>query len=80
MREPAYVAPMDLAEDADGRVAIFSLGDRVPHSAANAEPEGKKRSAGPPSLMTVLLDGPLAAVVLAVTLTIVLVAGLLLLR
>lgn len=75
MRTPAFVDRMDLADDAEGRVAIFA-GEAL---AEPAEPHPGLVPRAPLPLLAVL-DGPYAQVILAGVLVAVLVLGLVLSR
>ncbi len=72
---------MDLADDADGRVAIFSVGELS--STPGPAPPGlahRGRLAGSTAGIGRLLDGSYAAVAVAAVLVVILVLGLLLSR
>ncbi len=77
-----FVDRVDLADDAEGRVAIFSAAGAAPVPAA--PPVDQPQRAGAVSRggggVTVVFDGPLAAVLFAAALVILLALGLLLTR
>lgn len=81
LQTPAFVDRMDIPDDADGRVAIFTV------DAAPQEPEGDALVSGPGGgfhtaldRLGALMDGPYAGVAIAAVLAVVLALGLLLLR
>jgi hypothetical protein len=81
VRTPAFVDRMDVADDAEGRVAIFSVDGR-PDADPPGEPlrvqRGSFRRAT--DRLGVWLDNPYAGAAIAAVLVLILVLGLLLSR
>jgi hypothetical protein len=79
LRTPALVDRMDVADDADGRVAIFSVAEpRRASEIAPTQPGPDGTTA--PALLGRMLDSPYAVVVIAGVLVVILVLGLMLAR
>ena len=75
LRTPALVDRMDVADDADGRVAIFSVdGPRRASKIAPTPPRQDGSTA--PARLGQMLDSPYAVAVLAGVLVVILVLGL----
>ena len=68
---------MDVADDAEGRVAIFSVDASArPDTSQTPPPPAAPASAGPAERLGALLDGAYAGVAIAVALVVILVLGL----
>jgi hypothetical protein len=67
---------MDVADDADGRVAIFSVAEPRRGSRIVSPPPGPAEATAAPSRLGQMLDSPYAVVVIAVVLVVILVLGL----
>lgn len=81
LRTPSFIDRADLAEDAEGRVAIFAVDDgssQLPSGAG--DPPGLGPSARARRALVALLDSRLAAPVFAVALVLLLLLGMLLTR
>lgn len=80
LQTPSFVDRIDLAEDAVGRVAVFSVEPPPgrPDLPRRRRPPAVARAAG--HVLAAIADDPLGAVVLAVALVLVLALGLTLLR
>ena len=80
---PAFVDRMDVADDADGRVAIFSVEESPPDpGAAQSAPDARPSTAtrGAAHRLGAALDSRYAAAFIAAALVGILVLGLLLTR
>jgi hypothetical protein len=75
LRTPALVDRMDVADDADGRVAIFSVAE--PRRASQiVSPPPRPDETTAPTRLGQMLDSPYAVVVIAGVLVVILVLGL----
>jgi hypothetical protein len=81
MQTPSFVDRMDIADDADGRVAIFTV-DAAPQDPALDAPASGQGGGfhAVEDRLGAWLDASFAGVVIAAALAVVLVLGLVLLR
>lgn len=82
LRTPAFVDTMEVADDADGRVAIFSVEDApIGSPGSRSAPElGHPPHRGAARSLGKALDSRLAPALLAAVLVLILVLGLMLTR
>lgn len=76
LRDPAPVERIDVAEDAVGRVAIFTMEPPAGHPRAAGGPPAPPGAPGRLRRVSAVIDEPLGALILAVVLVAILIVGL----